>query len=268
MILRGSCWLTPPDGGEVTELGVGDVIFFPHGHGYGLADSPATPLAEPPCDPLDDAALYAADSVGHARHTTPAITLCGGYQLDPARAHPLLHDLPDLIHLPARPGQRAELSATVELLAAEAERPRLGTDTLVPALLETLLHYILRAWFEESPEREVGAGWAAALADPAVSAALHAVHREPDRPWTVAILAAEAGLSRAGFARRFTATVGQPPLAYLTWWRMTTAARLLRGTDLPLGQIAAKTGYTSEFAFAHAFKREYGTAPGRYRRLG
>ncbi|WP_370457885.1 helix-turn-helix transcriptional regulator [Actinoplanes sp. OR16] len=92
------------------------------------------------------------------------------------------------------------------------------------------------------------------------------MHRDPAHPWTVATLAAEGQLSRAPFARRFTALVGRPPLSYLTWWRMTTAARLLRQDDTPLSAISSKVGYTSEFAFANAFKRQYGTAPGRYRR--
>ncbi|MDG4863395.1 helix-turn-helix transcriptional regulator, partial [Streptomyces sp. T-3] len=88
----------------------------------------------------------------------------------------------------------------------------------------------------------------------------------PARPWTVEDLGARAGLSRAAFARRFTALVGQPPLAYLTWWRMTTAGRLLREADAPLRTVAEQAGYTSEFAFAKAFKREYGMAPGQYRK--
>jgi AraC-like DNA-binding protein len=92
------------------------------------------------------------------------------------------------------------------------------------------------------------------------------MHRDPARPWTVASLAAEAGLSRAPFARRFTALLGRPPLTYLTWWRMTTAARLLRESDAPLAAIAAEVGYGSEFAFAAAFKRRHGVAPGRFRR--
>ncbi|MGF6889419.1 AraC-like DNA-binding protein [Nocardia sp. GAS34] len=142
---------------------------------------------------------------------------------------------------------------------------RLGTDTIVAALLDTLLLYIMRAWFDEHPKGSTNTGWAAALADPAISAALHSIHRDPARPWTVANVAAEAGLSRAAFSKRFTTMIGQPPLTYLTWWRMTTAARLLHASDTPLGQIAAQTGYTSEFAFANAFKREFGTAPGRYR---
>ena len=83
--------------------------------------------------------------------------------------------------------------------------------------------------------------------------------------WTVEELGRRAGLSRAAFARRFTALVGQPPLGYLTWWRLAQAAQLLRHSDTPVQTIAQRTGYTSEFAFAKAFKREYAVAPGRYR---
>lgn len=266
VILQGSCWLTPPAGGAPIALGIGDVVFFPHGHGYGLADSPATPLAEPDCDPLEEAELYASASIGQPLHGTPTVTLCGGYQLDPTRAHPLLDDLPHMVHLPARLGHRAEIRAAVDLLGSELDRPRLGTDTIVPALLDMLLLYILRAWFDEQPEQGTVTGWAAALADPAISAALHAIHRDPAQRWTVETLAAQARLSRAAFSKRFTTMIGQPPLTYLTWWRMTTAARLLHGSDAPLSEVATQTGYTSEFAFANAFKREYGTAPGRYRR--
>jgi AraC-like DNA-binding protein len=127
-----------------------------------------------------------------------------------------------------------------------------------------LLLYILRTWFENPPAPDTG--WASALADPAVSAALHAMHHDLARPWTVQTLAAQAGLSRAAFAHRFTALAGRPPLTYLTWWRLTVAAKLLRESDAPLNEVAAQVGYTSEFAFANAFKRRYGIAPGKYRR--
>jgi len=268
IVLRGPCWLIVP-GADPVRLAAGDVVFRPHGHGHTLAGDPSTRPAGPACGPADREGLrrYATATVGTpTAGTPPTVTLCGAYELDPARTHPLLHDLPALIHLPAHLGKHPELRATVDLLAAELDRPRLGTDAIVPALLDTLLLHILRAWIEEPPP--AARGWAAALNDPVTTAALQAMHGDPARPWTVAALAAEAGLSRAPFARRFTALLGRPPLAYLTWWRMATAARLLRESDAPLAAIAAAVGYGSEFAFAAAFKRLHGVAPGRFRRGG
>ncbi|MEU8248146.1 AraC family transcriptional regulator [Nonomuraea sp. NPDC048916] len=265
VILQGSPWLIPPTGDPIA-LGVGDVMFFPHGHGYALADSPATPLAESACDPGDEACLFGSASFPGPGAAT--VMLCGGYQLDPSRSHPILRELPELIHLPAHLGHRPELRAAVELLGGEIANPRLGADTVVASLLDTLLLYILRAWYDTGPGRCQVSGWAAALADPAISAVLDAVHDDPAHPWTLPSLADLAGLSRAAFSRRFTTLVGQSPMAYLTWWRLATAGRLLRESDAPQAEVATRVGYGSEFAFANAFKRHYGVAPGRYRREG
>lgn len=252
VMLAGSGWLVPRDG-EPVPLGVGDVVFAARGGAHGLADDPSRPL-DAEAVPLDRA--RAVDDEG-----ADAVTLCGAYRMDRARSHPLLDELPEILHLPARLGRRPRLRAAVDLLAAELERPGPGSDAAVPALLDTLLLYILRAWYEERP----GTGWAAALGDPGVSAALRAVHDDIARPWTVEELGTVAGMSRAVFARRFAALVGRPPLGYLTWWRLTSAARMLAREDTTLAAIARRVGYTSEYAFANAFKREFGIAPGRYR---
>ncbi|MEV4460527.1 AraC family transcriptional regulator [Microbispora sp. NPDC049633] len=265
VVLQGSCWAIPPEG-EPIPVGTGDVLFFPHGHGYALADSPASPIAESDCDPYAHAELFASASMEGTGPVT--VTLCGGYQLDSIQAHPLLGGLPAMIHLPARLGHNTELRAAVELLGREIADPRPGADLVVPALLDMLLLYILRAWFDVSLEHCAAGNWAAALADPAVRAALEGIHRDPAHPWTVESLGRRAGLSRAAFSRRFTQFVGQPPLTYLTWWRLGAAARMLRDSDATLSEIAGAVGYGSEFAFATAFKRAYGTAPGRYRRVG
>jgi AraC-like DNA-binding protein len=125
---------------------------------------------------------------------------------------------------------------------------------------------MLRSWYADRQHESDDTGWAAALRDPWVSHALEGLHSQPGHSWTVEGLAAEAALSRSAFSRRFTAQVGRPPLAYLTWWRMTLAARLLATSETPLAGVARQVGYASEFAFAHAFKREYGQAPGSYRK--
>ncbi|MFC6018449.1 AraC family transcriptional regulator [Plantactinospora solaniradicis] len=262
VVLQGSCWLIPPDGPGPVALAPGDVVFLPHGRGHGLADDPATPLVDVVQGP-DRAWVLSEDVPPGAGPTT--LMLCGAYQLNRSRFHPLLTGLPDVVHLPARIGAHPALRAAVDLLGGELERPGPGSDAVVPALLDTLLLYILRAWLQD--HAVAATGWAAALGDPAIAEALHAMHHDPAQPWTVEELGARAGLSRAAFARRFTTLVGQPPLAYLTWWRMTIASRLLAANgDITLRLVAQRSGYSSEFAFAKAFTREFGTPPGRYRR--
>ncbi|MEU4385650.1 AraC family transcriptional regulator [Promicromonospora sp. NPDC023805] len=261
MVLRGSCWLLPGEGGAPVALGPGDVVLRPHGTEHGIADDPATPLTDIFQQPDGQWAVNGElDGTG----ATTRI-LCGAYRLSRNRQHPLLSGLPDLIHLPADIGAHPELRAAVDLLGRELERPGPGSDALLPALLDTLLLYVMRACLNDQAAG-ASTGWAAALADPAMSAALHAIHDRPADPWTVESLGSEAGLSRAVFAQRFTATVGQPPMAYLTWWRLTRAGQLLTQSDAPLRSVARECGYSSEFTFVRAFTREYGTSPGRYRR--
>lgn len=253
VVLGGSCWLLPPEGPPVA-LAEGDVVFMPRGADHALADRADTPLTETahPGEPR------VVDGPG-ARSTL----LCGAYELDRAHTHPLLAELPEFVHLPARAGEHTPLRSVVDLLVAEvAERP-LGSDAAVPALLDTMLLFLLRAWLEQPRER--ASGWAAALSDPVVAATLRAVHDDPAHAWSVAELAAQAKVSRATLARRFAATIGEPPLSYLARWRMLLAARLLRDTADPLAAVARAVGYSSEFAFAKAFKRYHGTPPGACR---
>jgi AraC-like DNA-binding protein len=262
VVLHGTCWLVPIGGLPPVPLSPGDVIFLRDGRSHLLADQPGTQPMEPSTEEFGDDSPLGSVTVGG--DGPRASLLCGNYHLDQARPHPLVSRLPEIIHLPTRHGRYPELGAAVQLLGAELDHPRSGSNGIVPALIDSLLLYILRAWLENQPA-ETAQGWAAALRDAAVAPALAAIHRAPATPWTVATLAAHAGLSRAAFARRFSVLVGEPPMSYLTRWRMTTAARLLRESDAPLATVAARTGYGSEFAFAKAFKREFGLPPGGYR---
>ncbi|GHE50413.1 AraC family transcriptional regulator [Streptomyces longispororuber] len=265
VVLSGTCWLVPLDAPHLSPLALsaGDVVFLRDGTAHALADHPSTP-AEPerpeqfsPGSPLGTVTL--------GGDGPRASLLCGNYHLDRGRPHPLVRQLPEVVRLSTGHGRHPQLGAAVQLLGTELEHPRLGSAGIVPGLIDSLLLYILRAWLEEQPPAATK-GWAAALGDSAVAPALAAIHAEPAAQWTVESLAERAGLSRAAFARRFATLVGEPPMAYVTRWRMTTAARLLRESEAPLTTVAARTGYGSEYAFAKAFKREYGQAPGGYRR--
>ena len=210
IVLQGTCWLLPSRG-EPIALGPGDVAFLPRGSAHGLADDPSTPASEPPTT-LTGVHDGRNDDTSADRPPT-VVMLCGAYLLDGSGPHPLLNDLPEVIHLPTRVGRRRELRAAVELLGVELDSDaRPGSDTILLTLLDLLLLYILRAWFEEQHVSGHSAtGWAAALHDSAVASALRAIHGDPSRPWTVEELGAQARLSRAAFARRFTHLVGQPP---------------------------------------------------------
>lgn len=261
VVLEGSCWLLP-DGGSPVSLGTGDVVLLPHGTGHVIADAPADAATVGRAVSFD---RWLAGK-GPSRPPAPAAShtvemLCGKYRLDRTRMHPLMAELPEVVHLPNRVGAHAELRAAVDLLGHELGTQGPGGCIAVPSLLDLLFVYMIRSWAAR------GSGtWPTVLGDPVAAAALRALHSDLAAPWTNDRLAAEAGVSRATLARRFTSLVGRPPMAYLTWWRLTFAATLLRDTPDSLAAIARRVGYSTPYALSHAFSREFGTTPGQYRR--
>ncbi|MEV7090560.1 AraC family transcriptional regulator [Streptomyces sp. NPDC093085] len=259
VVLKGTCRLLTDSGTQVS-LGVGDAVLLPHGAGHVLADSLADPaVARKRAAPAE---RWLAETAPGGR-TAPAETelLCAKYRLDCSRMHPLMAELPEVVHLPSRVGSHLELRAAIDLLAGELDELRPGSSVALPSLLDLLLVYMIRSWMAEAT---CGA-WPGALGDPVTGAALRALHGNPAAPWSNDRLAAEAGVSRPTLARRFTALVGRPPMAYLTWWRVILAATLLRDTTDTLATIADRVGYGSPYALSHAFAREFGITPGRYR---
>lgn len=199
VVLYGTCWLIPlgdsPPHLEATPLSPGDVVFLRDGRGHILADHPSSPTVEPKFVHFQAGSPIGTLSLGGDGARTSL--LCGNYHLDQGRPHPLVRQLPEVIHLPTRHGRHPELSAAVQLLGAELENPRIGSDGIVPALIDSLLLYILRAWLEAQPTA-AAEGWASALGDSAVAPALTAIHADPAAVWTVESLARKAGLSLGG----------------------------------------------------------------------
>ncbi len=150
----------------------------------------------------------------------------------------------------------------VDLLAAEAGRDGSGQEAYLDRLLDVLLIAVLRNWFDRE---ENAPAWWHAEHDPVVGPALRLIYNNPAHPWTVANLAAAVGSSRAVFARRFTELVGEPPIAFLTGWRLALAADLLRSSQATIAAVARQVGYSTPFALSSAFKRAYGVSPNTHR---
>jgi AraC-like DNA-binding protein len=189
--------------------------------------------------------------------------VCGAYSFDGDLCAPLLTSLPPIVHLRAGP-ETAPLRPLIAGLVDELARDQPGQQVVLDRYLDLLLVQALRTHFTRSDVDRPS--WYVGLLDVPVGTALRAIHARPADPWTVELLAREARLSRAAFARRFNEIVGQPPQSYLTSWRIQLARERLRDPQASITAIADEVGYANQYAFAAAFKREVGEPPGRWRR--
>lgn len=155
------------------------------------------------------------------------------------------------------------LALLLQLVADETRHLRPGRELILERLLEVLLIEALRHSRDVTSVPSLSRG----LTDDRLASSLRAMHGHPAHAWTIAGLAAEAGMSRSAFFARFSRVVGQPPMEYLLAWRMALARRLLRTRELAIEQIAAQVGYSSSNTFSTAFTRHIGMPPMRYARI-
>ena len=177
----------------------------------------------------------------------------------------MLESLPPLLKLDVRAtASGAWIESSFRFAASEIAAGRIGSATVITKLSELLFVEAVSQFVASLPaERR---GWLAGLRDPQIGRALAALHARPSEAWTAEALALEVGMSRSAFAERFNSLLGQPPMHYLTLWRMQVAAQHLREGRGSMAQIASAVGYESEEAFSRAFKRQFGKSPGIWRR--
>lgn len=257
-----------PDGGDPTWLGPGDIAVARGTRHYVFADDPATPphiVIHPGqrCTTSSGADLRFEMAVGVRTwgNSGAGADRCviGAFEGRSAVSARLLDALPPLVVLRADDWD----SPLVGVLAAEAGRDADGQEVFLDRLLDLLLVGALRCWFDRA---DTAPPWWGAERDELVGPALRLIYHHPEHPWTVANLAAAVGLSRAALARRFTELVGEPPISFLTGWRLALAADLLRSSSDTIAAVARQVGYSTPFAFSSAFKRAYGISPNEHRR--
>jgi AraC-like DNA-binding protein len=254
---RQGCWLFSP-AKEWIELSVGDALLIPRGDEHVLASAPGVPAVpigrysiEPVCENIYD--------VSNECCGPKTLLFCGS-------RHPLLDMMPSLMRAHELMANAPGIQHLLDAMAGEVTMDRVGSGGILARLADVLAATIIRSWVENGCGDATG--WIAAVRNPDVGKVLAAIHLQPDRDWTVEVLARLMGASRSSFAQRFAAVVGETPAKYVLRVRMHQARQWLARDGMRVSVAAAKLGYDSEASFSRAFKRVIGVAPSHLRNTG
>jgi AraC-like DNA-binding protein len=257
-LIEGHCQARLVDGTEVLEVNAGELILIPQDEKHLLAsDLHLAPQEVEAIEGPDPDFVQIRQGGGGA--TTRFV--CGYLACNRSASRPLFEALPRLLRIPVGDGMLREL-LQVGVRESVAQRP--GAESMLAKMAELLFVDALRRYVESLPPG--GTGWLAGVRDVHIGHALALLHTQPARAWTVDELAREVALSRSSLAERFASLVGEPPMQYLTRWRLALAARALRSGSDALVRVAERSGYESEAAFSRAFKREFGMPPAAWRK--
>ncbi len=258
LVVRGRCWLRIGD--AVRQLASGDIVVFPFGAAHALLDDPATA-------PVPGLTVLQAHRDGQPifdGKPEGVRLLCGHFELDRELKHPLIRELPPLIHIKGMSAEQPSwLETAVAMLVRESASDQPGAATVVDRLAEVLFVQILRAHLLTNAPSQ---GFLAALKDRRMSNALEIIHDRVDTDLSLEAIARAAGMSRSNLALRFKEVMGVTPMDYVTGWRMQRASEMLRSTRDSMADVAERVGYRSEAAFSRAFKRVFDQTPGTFRR--
>ncbi|UXI65828.1 AraC family transcriptional regulator [Tahibacter amnicola] len=265
VVVTGQSWLYVDERAPVL-LRPGDLALVPHGAGHRLLSDPdavATPLFDIP----REFASERYEVLHHGGGGAPTRLICGAVRFDHAAAQQLITRLPSVLLVETATSPAGEwIHSTLRLMAAEAQSLRPGGETVITRLADILVIQAIREWIARDPAAQTG--WLGALQDKQIGRAITAIHRHPDRPWSLETLAEVAAMSRSAFAARFTERVGVPAMHYVTQWRMNLAQTWLKDDGVAIADLAGRLGYQSEAAFSRTFKRVVGVSPGAVKRAG
>jgi len=265
LVTAGRCVVKLLDGPAI-DLAAGDVVLFPNGDHHMLGGTPQFgPVSMPPESLTKLLSRGKVSPIRGGGDGAATEMICGFFACNRRLSAPIIEGLPRVVRVSLSDDPGAMwLRSSVRFSVAETAQPRAGAETLLAKLSELLFVETIRRYVGALPDGQTG--WLAGLRDPHVAKALALLHGRPEHPWTVEELAREVGLSRTVLAERFAHYLGQPPIQYLTKWRLSFAADRLRDGRTSIGRLAEQVGYDSEASFTRAFKREFGLPPASWRR--
>jgi len=263
-VIDGEAFVQMADG-QCVELGPGDVVVLPHGDPHQMTSGRVVAATSITSAILSKVKSHDLSPLQTGGGGDTARYVCGYMACDPLLSRPILSGLPPVFKVNIRTDRSGQwLENSILHLVEEAASGQIGSAAMLAKLSEALFVDTLRRYIASLPEQQ--GGWLAGARDPVVGKSLGLLHSRVGHPWTLADLATEVGISRSALVERFTRYLSEPPMTYLTRWRLQLAARSLENTPRGVAGIAAEVGYESEAAFNRAFKREFGLPPGQYRR--
>ena len=260
LITEGRC-AANLEGGKPIGVGSGDIVIFPHGDAHILGNgSTQTIDLEMRLQEILSGGMKLARAGGGGEVTK---IVCGYMSCDPQLSSALMAGLPAMFRVPIRDGPGGQWLETNIRFSVDQAGDGAGGEAVLSKLSELLFVETIRRYISQLPAEETG--WLAGVRDQEVGNALALLHRDPAKPWTIALLAREVGISRSVLAERFRQYLKEPPMSYLTRWRLQLAARMLKSSSRGVADIAFDVGYESEASFNRAFKRQFTVPPARFR---
>jgi AraC-like DNA-binding protein len=251
------------EGSDPIEAWAGELLLLPHNDMHVFGSDLTLPVT-PAHQFMQTAPRGGFTRIRFGGGGAATQLLCGFLGSDISFS-PLLSSLPRVLKLDVRATPSgAWIESSFRFAINEIAAGRMGSATVIAKLSELLFVEAVGQFVASLPAEK--RGWLAGLRDPQIGRALALLHGRPTEAWTAEMLAAQVGMSRSVFADRFRALIGEPPMHYLTLWRMHVAAQQLREGPASVAQVAFAVGYDSEAAFSRAFKRQFGTSPGVWRR--
>jgi len=249
--------------GEAVNVRAGELILLPHNDSHVFGSEINVPPV-PARDVMKPGSTFDLVHIEHGGGGEPTQLLCGFLGTDTSFG-PLLSSLPSVLKLDVRATPLGSwMESSFRFAASQIAEGRVGSTTVIAKLSELLFVEAVSQYIAGLPDDRQG--WLAGLRDPNIGHALSLLHASPAKAWSAEALAADVGMSRSGFAERFTSLVGQPPMQYLTFWRMHLAGVQLRETRDSIAKVGYAVGYESEAAFSKAFKRQFRVSPAAWRR--
>ena len=264
IVSKGSFWLSIDQEKYHSEIKEGDILIVFKGLEHGMSDTKESRiLSEIEFESKSNLTTSNVLEFGDQESKVTNI-ICGHFSFTKNRTHPFLLALPNILHIKKEDNDHSSyLKMVLDFIDFESKNNKPGTDIILKKLTEVIFIQAFRVYLESNKSK---VHYFNLINDLHTKKVLDAIHKEPQKKWTLENLSQVAGMSRTKFSKYFKEISGLTPMEYLTNWRIEQAKDLLLTTGLSTTEISDLIGYEANEYFQKIFKKSVGTTPSKYRK--